>query len=103
LHRWHRPPSSLFPSTTLFRSRSGRAIEVNLRIERAAGHTEAQRLETEHAVVEQHMGVQIADRQLLAVHDALADEAHVGIHRTPRSEEHTSELQSRENIVCSLL
>src|SRR5690606_40186537 len=29
--------------------------------------------------------------------------AQVGLHAYPRSEEHTSELQSRENLVCRLL
>ena len=32
----------------------------------------------------------------------VADDAVISIH-TPRSEEHTSELQSRENLVCRLL
>src|SRR5690606_39597218 len=35
-------------------------------------------------------------------HRALVDGA-IGVWRTARSEEHTSELQSRENLVCRLL
>src|SRR6266511_2774071 len=58
-----RPPrSTLFPYTTLFRSRPGRGRPPPVR--RAPGRRRCTR---------------------------------------PRSEEHTSELQSRENLVCSLL
>src|SRR5436309_8294782 len=81
-----RPPrSTLFPYTTLFRS--------DLAAARAA--IRARDLET--------LG-------LLAEHSALAMHA-VGLAARPprarcarrRSEEHTSELQSRENLVCRLL
>src|SRR5690606_41979576 len=84
-----RPPRpTLFPYTTLFRSRHEAArlreeareqaaqIKAELREEAQA---EARRLiEAAHAQIE-------ADRQ------------------AARSEEHTSELQSRENLVCRLL
>src|SRR5207302_2754824 len=87
-----RPPTpTLFPYTTLFRSRPGcstrarearppPASEVRLRrrtvrAQIAAGHLE-----------ESLIGIELAPR------------------REPlRSEEHTSELQSRENLVCRLL
>src|SRR2546421_8663654 len=71
-----RPPrSTLFPYTTLFRSRRLRA---------------AQRLE----LVGQCLPL-VAPRPLLF---ALA-----GDHLGGRSEEHTSELQSRSDLVCRLL
>src|SRR3712207_7755562 len=83
-----RPPprSTLFPYTTLFRS--GRR-EVPLHRARARqvevdeGHSPAV---AEHDVVE--VGVVVA-------HDPAAI--------TVRSEEHTSELQSRQSLVCRLL
>src|SRR6266576_6512940 len=57
-----RPPrSTLFPYTTLFRSRAAAT----------------------------HLGAHHADE--------------VRLHRQPRSEEHTSELQSRRDLVCRLL
>src|SRR2546427_9194902 len=65
-----RPPrSTLFPYTTLFRSR------------RARGH------------------VRRADLR----RDGGAGLRHYGGHNLPRSEEHTSELQSQSNLVCRLL
>src|SRR2546422_4770698 len=78
-----RPPrSTLFPYTTLFRSyRStldGRLLAVNPALVRMLGYD--------------------SEEQLLAVNlarDVYAD--------TARSEEHTSELQSRLHLVCRLL
>src|SRR5207302_2804835 len=70
-----RPPprSTLFPYTTLFRSRQCcAALHLNLVIGRAGG-------------------------------GAAKDEAEIAGGEIPRSEEHTSELQSRENLVCRLL
>src|SRR6266478_6980342 len=67
-----RPPrSTLFPYTTLFRSRQGRRA---------------------HAVG----GLRGAAGQLRVRHGPAAP-------RRPRSEEHTSELQSQSNLVCRLL
>src|SRR2546430_6519538 len=67
-----RPPrSTLFPYTTLFRSRHPR----------------------------RPAGLDPADRRRLAA--APPDGARVGA--APRSEEHTSELQSQSNLVCRLL
>src|SRR5256886_10763195 len=65
-----RPPrSTLFPYTTLFRSRAGLGV-----VEDPRGRLDAERR------VERH-----------------------GHHADPRSEEHTSELQSQSNLVCRLL
>src|SRR5438270_9557392 len=64
-----RPPrSTLFPYTTLFRSR--RAQSQSIRRRRGPGQTECHRKDWI---------------------------------RQPRSEEHTSELQSQSNLVCRLL
>src|SRR2546426_6789743 len=79
-----RPPrSTLFPYTTLFRSRRARRLveqqHVRLDGERAR-HGDA---------------LHLAVRQLVA--------AAVEQRSDPRSEEHTSELQSPCNLVCRLL
>src|SRR2546422_7622106 len=67
-----RPPrSTLFPYTTLFRSRG-------------------------------HYGADDASRPHLSHHHKPARSARVHT-RHPRSEEHTSELQSRLHLVCRLL
>src|SRR5439155_27194107 len=93
-----RPPKlTLFPYTTLFRSHQ---VE-NERGERGA-HVRVD--DGAHGVLEAlvHGGAhQLPVLQLLA--DALEDQ-HVRAHpRGARSEEHTSELQSRGHLVCRLL
>src|SRR5436309_12574412 len=73
---FRRPPrSTLFPYTTLFRSRE-------TRLPRRFGRKRRAQLGGETVEHEKHV--------------ALRD-------RDTRSEEHTSELQSRENLVCRLL
>src|SRR3712207_8140647 len=77
-----RPPrSTLFPSTTLFRSALADGVG-----QRVGQHEPA-------------LGVRVVHLDRLAVQrrDDVA-----GLHR-PRSEEHTSELQSRQYLVCRLL
>src|SRR2546427_5675902 len=72
-----RPPrSTLFPYTTLFRSGSALGVDAN--------------------------GVPVAVGQIYDPFSVkrLANGAAV---RDPRSEEHTSELQSQSNLVCRLL
>src|SRR5438445_2500552 len=77
-----RPPrSTLFPYTTLFRSRS-----VGAGSGRAGPHPRPE-AQLGHAHVP------------LLVDEDLTRPGHVG----PRSEEHTSELQSRQYLVCRLL
>src|SRR3712207_7749231 len=80
-----RPPrSTLFPYTTLFRSRRRRAV---------VGRASA-------ALLDRHLrqgGVDARSR-----HGGLARVRRSGP-RLLRSEEHTSELQSRQYIVCRLL
>src|SRR2546427_4333767 len=76
-----RPPrSTLFPYTTLFRSRD----QVARRAVARARHALA------------------AHREVMMVRDA---RGHVDLDRLlgARSEEHTSELQSQSNLVCRLL
>src|SRR2546430_12634706 len=80
-----RPPrSTLFPYTTLFRSHANPDLpELRRALRRGA------------RVLPQ------GARRQGAVHDALQGGA--GSRGLPRSEEHTSELQSQSNLVCRLL
>src|SRR3712207_7612363 len=86
-----RPPrSTLFPYTTLFRSRSEGALMHYLLVEKM----------TPRAIAEAHP--ELAEE----VGRAIADGEH--LYGRPyaffqRSEEHTSELQSRQYLVCRLL
>src|SRR2546422_6499668 len=74
-----RPPrSTLFPYTTLFRSDSGRRVQIL----RKLGHP------IDHPVSLHHLKGEYLKGLLLQV---------------LRSEEHTSELQSRLHLVCRLL
>src|SRR3712207_7757031 len=87
-----RPPrSTLFPYTTLFRSRDARnGRDVAL-----------------------HQPTGTMDAHTVDVHAAFEDDRHLGprlhgnrkfVQRAPtRSEDHTSELQSRQYLVCRLL
>src|SRR2546427_9581184 len=77
-----RPPrSTLFPYTTLFRSYSNAEVQESLAALDRAGRFSKVRLEVKPEAA--------------------------GLHLTfilePRSEEHTSELQSQSNLVCRLL
>src|SRR2546430_11329709 len=89
-----RPPrSTLFPYTTLFRSRPSRSVTLRLRrdVVRPFGKQRVQPL---------------AHRFQLAAHhlDLLRRRVeHLSARRAIRSEEHTSELQSQSNLVCRLL
>src|SRR5258707_10615825 len=87
-----RPPrSTLFPYTTLFRSRVKRCVEVKdgdkwARLDPYEGYRLAFSIDFKHPVIE---------RSTQAVTLDFAE--------TSRSEEHTSELQSRQYLVCRLL
>src|SRR3712207_7739732 len=81
-----RPPrSTLFPYTTLFRS-------IHHRLPDLPPHARART--ADHSVPGSHDAVAGRGRAVLAIH----------ARRTVRrSEEHTSELQSRQYLVCRLL
>src|SRR5688572_31477053 len=73
-----RPPrSTLFPYTTLFRSSS---LDVPQVLDRPLGHQDAARSRSDMKCNRSFMRFE-----------------------KPRSEEHTSELQSQSNLVCRLL
>src|SRR5690606_41356431 len=81
------PMSTFFPYTTLFRSRA---------VPRGSGLGEG----TEPFPVGRGDSAGVAARRM--AHDSGGVTSHVE-DAAPRSEEHTSELQSRENLVCRLL
>src|SRR5258708_28166051 len=84
-----RPPrSTLFPYTTLFRSQEaiGRLLEQRL----AVGNASA-------------LDVSLARVPLVKLQAELADARRVEAESRARSEEHTSELQSPDHLVCRLL
>src|SRR3712207_8646773 len=91
-----RPPrSTLFPYTTLFRSELQAALaDAELLI--ADGH---HRYETARVYAEE-VGGEGEHRYVLMFLCSLSDP---GLTIFPRSEEHTSELQSRQYLVCCLL
>src|SRR5690606_40263743 len=94
------PPS--LPSTTLFRSDVGHGRDRPLEPLRAEGVD----VEVRRGIHEvDRIRDAILDRELQRVHPVAegAAEAAGLADDLPRSEEHTSELQSRENLVCRLL
>src|SRR3712207_7458640 len=95
-----RPPrSTLFPYTTLFRSRE----ELVRGGGRRHGDIQlAPRVQGEKHVLLHHVHVEPRLVGLLQDERAAVLE-HRGGDDAPRSEEHTSELQSRQYLVCRLL
>src|SRR5690349_22801261 len=87
------PSSTLFPYTTLFRSRVRKQRKLRALAPRRQGAVTAH----EQPVIRVALHAGQKRRQALGVLDAV-----VGLAR-PRSEEHTSELQSRRDLVCRLL
>src|SRR3712207_7331491 len=89
-----RPPrSTLFPYTTLFRSLRAAEREVQ------SAQNQIRAAESAHA-----RDVQAAQLQLRAAESTKVSSGSGGKDRAARrSEEHTSELQSRQYLVCRLL
>src|SRR3712207_8442933 len=86
-----RPPRSpLFPYTTLFRS--GQLVQLHLPVAHPPAEVGDRLLDRGEAEV-----LRVADHR----HHQPARPAHRDAH--VRSEEHTSELQSRQYLVCRLL
>src|SRR3712207_9031965 len=99
-----RPPrSTLFPYTTLFRSEQAHTFERLL-----VGDTWQSSPEAEVVVGRLFVEPREAVGYLIGVADEVSlpqqvfgpDRLRLGL--TPRSEEHTSELQSRQYLVCRL-
>src|SRR5690606_41476494 len=98
-----RPPgSTLFPYTTLFRSRVGH--------EARSGRTGEEEAQVPAGQGGERVGqvLRVVGKRDLPLAPLLGDlerllRTAVGALGGDRSEEHTSELQSRENLVCRLL
>src|SRR3712207_7674067 len=89
-----RPPrSTLFPYTTLFRSALRRVRPAGV-----VGDARDVEVDPRHVAGEPREELRGRDRPRLPVLDGVHD---VGV--AARSEEHTSELQSRQYLVCRLL
>src|SRR5436309_10974875 len=93
-----RPPSStLFPYTTLFRSSQFRTVGSSLSL-----------LDFDHCGLADPASdagtflASLRQRSRRPLEQPFLD-AYAGVGSGVRSEEHTSELQSRENLVCRLL
>src|SRR5690606_41464359 len=89
------PRSTLFPYTTLFRSIRLQSLQrvVQGGIDIPGGQALA-RFKHPHFSHQHHIVASLAPGQ---------PASNDGLGLAPRSEEHTSELQSRENLVCRLL
>src|SRR3712207_8569120 len=82
-----RPPrSTLFPYTTLFRSRE-----------------QGVALRDDPHGREQVRGIDVLEQEAGGARAQRAEDVLVELERRQRSEEHTSELQSRQYLVCRLL
>src|SRR3712207_7057399 len=91
-----RPPrSTLFPYTTLFRSLDRQVLALDQRCERVGEHLRPRRLAA--GVVDRQAASDVQPVQLQPCPASLLQ------HADGRSEEHTSELQSRQYLVCRLL
>src|SRR5204863_8322818 len=98
-----RPPTpTLFPYTTLFRSQLV-VVDAALHADRPTlglGDPQAAVADDEHALGDV---LDVAPERVepLALGERpVRDGAHLEQHRAARSEEHTSELQSRRDLVC---
>src|SRR3712207_6893941 len=93
-----RPPrSTLFPYTTLFRSASCRSISIG-----GSPPEQAEVLHVHRFLVPEHGDHDGEPHRSLGRGDG-DDEEDEHLALEPRSEEHTSELQSRQYLVCRLL
>src|SRR3712207_7154183 len=91
-----RPPrSTLFPYTTLFRS----AMHEPPRVDFATQHVVTAGGEADQVGLHHERGLQLVGDDLV---EELAADGEVRVPEI-RSEEHTSELQSRQYLVCRLL
>src|SRR3712207_7870049 len=87
-----RPPrSTLFPYTTLFRSAGGAVTAIDVVDSRSDGLTVDVTCSAADAAHSEEMV------------EALRNLDGVTVRKVSRSEEHTSELQSRQYLVCRLL
>src|SRR2546430_13137257 len=103
-----RPPrSTLFPYTTLFRSRLRREAQAGVEGEMTPASAAQRPQQRARDDVPLHLAGALPDAFDAriapdALQRQLAHEPHAAVN-LQRSEEHTSELQSQSNLVCRLL
>src|SRR5690606_41919993 len=99
-----RPPSStLLPYTTLFRSPRRHAKARHAKQEQPEREQEWRQFPAPLEAVEQQEGDdRRQQRHLAGEEDVRHVQPPLAVQIEQRSEEHTSELQSRENLVCRL-
>src|SRR5947209_13723930 len=96
-----RPPSSTpFPYTTLFRSVDGHLVTASFELAEKVSQAELAAALTGFRGLPQERGLPSAPRQPIHL---LPGIDRPQPRRDARSEEHTSELQSRQYLVCRLL
>src|SRR3712207_6950215 len=96
-----RPPrSTLFPYTTLFRSRGGVELLFGQQLEHVGERLERALVAD---AVRPVAGLEAAEPLALEQHHQRRDLQDDHEDHERRSEEHTSELQSRQYLVCRLL
>src|SRR3712207_8688054 len=94
-----RPPrSTLFPYTTLFRSRDQRIETILGELEARLEEMEGRKARSSEKTAAKNQSER-QQREVRERTERRIDE----LKRTFRSEEHTSELQSRQYLVCRLL
>src|SRR5690349_23476531 len=93
----HPPKSTLFPYTTLFRSTEAHVPRLSDQF-----HVREHRIRGDHR---EEWRVRIEARAIAPEHrrQIEAEPVDAELLREVRSEEHTSELQSRRDLVCRLL
>src|SRR5207302_9300711 len=93
------PTSTLFPYTTLFRSEIAR--KLGLSVDDIKEHIEIiRRLDPKPG---SRFNPSQSQYVIPDVYVVKVEDQYVAVLNDDRSEEHTSELQSRENLVCRLL
>src|SRR5690606_41929237 len=96
----HPPRTALFPYTTLFRSIIGAVIDVEFPRDAVPKVYDALVISESNLTLEVQQ--QLGDGVVRTIALGSSEGLRRGLTVT-RSEEHTSELQSRENLVCRLL
>src|SRR5206468_11789628 len=99
----HRPCLTLFPYTTLFRSKDG-IVAVRHRKERFPAHAIIHRQFWSHLPGIAAIKSKVLRLLVLIARRTLSKGSRISHEKVgERSEEHTSELQSRSDLVCRLL
>src|SRR3712207_7873714 len=103
-----RPPrSTLFPYTTLFRSYGARAANGVVLVTTKGGKKGKAQVNYNFSYGWQnpwkHRDVLDATSYAVMINEGLVNAGRAPKYSDPRSEEHTSELQSRQYLVCRLL